>query len=737
MVEKKSLYTYTAEGQLDLPAWIEKVQHFYRLENVGLIKKAVDLTNQFSKGLTTFYGKPCLEQGLEIAELILQLKLDQAAVAAGLLTTVMSYAHAIPEKIAQQLNEEVLQLLKGVEQMETLRDIQKEIVQRHDYTQIDRLRKMIFAMVNDVRVVLIELAEQTVIMRGIKDINPIERKRIAEETRDIYAPLANRLGIGQLKWELEDLALRYIDPITYKSISQFLSERRGDREIRIQTMILTLKERLEAEGIPSDISGRAKHINSIFNKMQSKNLTLQNMYDISAIRVIVPTIEDCYATLSMVHSLWEHVPEEFDDYIVTPKPNGYRSIHTAVLGSDGKNYETQIRTQEMHEESERGIAAHWLYKEDKSHLKGYKTKINFLRQLLDWHREVAESSAETEGLTSEKKLNAASIKQDDYLDDQIYTLTPAGKIIDLPQGATPVDFAYCIHTDVGHHCRGAKVNGRIVPLTHALQTGDHVEIMTISEGSPSRDWLKAEAGYIRSSRARSKITQWFKQQETTQVIEAGKNILEKEAVRIKNLDLDRIAQKMQFKDSSSLLAALGRGHVKISQLGQVLQKEGPKAASLPTSLPGRHSEPSSGFIVAGTRDFLTRIARCCKPIPDEPITGYITYGRGISIHRKDCRNLASIDPSRIISINWDQGYQGAYPVDLEIFAQKGGDLLKEVSGVFSNGKINMIAMRSVMGHNQQSMWIAVTIQIHNTTELSQIMEQLKQLPLVIEVKRKK
>lgn len=737
MVEKKSLYTYTPEGQLDLPAWIEKIQHFYRLDQTDLIEKAADLSCQFSKGFTTFYGKPCLEQGLEIAELILQLKLDQAAVAAALLTTVMSYAHVTPGKIAEHLNEEVLQLLKGLEQMETLREIQKNIVQRHDYTQIDRLRKMIFAMVNDVRVVLIKLAEQTIILRGIKDINPIERKRIAEETRDIYAPLANRLGIGQLKWELEDHALRYIDPITYKSISQFLAERRGDREIRIQTMILTLKERLDAEGIFSDISGRAKHINSIFNKMQSKNLTLQNMYDISAIRIIVPTVQDCYATLSIVHGLWEHVPDEFDDYIATPKPNGYRSIHTAVLGSDGKNYEIQIRTQEMHEESERGIAAHWLYKEDKSHLKGYKTKINFLRQLLDWHREVAQSS-ETENITAEKKTQVNTIKQEDYLDDQIYTLTPAGKIIDLPQGATPIDFAYCIHTDVGHHCRGAKVNGRIVPLNHSLQTGDQVEIMTISEGSPSRDWLKAEAGYVKSSRARSKITQWFKQQETTQVIEAGKNLLEKEASRTKNLDLDRVAQKMNFKDSASLLAALGRGQIKLSQLGQVLPKEELKAAGLPlTDTASKHPEASSGFIVSGTRDFLTRIARCCKPIPNEAITGYITYGRGISIHRKDCRNLTAIDPSRIISINWDESYQGAYPVDLDIYAHRNNELLKEITSIFSNAKINMIAMRSLIGHNHQSMWITVTIQIHNTMELSQTMEQLKQLPLVIEVKRKK
>ncbi|HVY53716.1 MAG TPA: bifunctional (p)ppGpp synthetase/guanosine-3',5'-bis(diphosphate) 3'-pyrophosphohydrolase [Gammaproteobacteria bacterium] len=725
MVDKKSVLTYLPDGKLDLNAWIDKARHFYHVDDTHLIEKSIEVTEQFAKGFTTFYGKSCLEQGLEIAEVILQLKLDQAAVAAAMLTPVISYAHITPEKISEHLNNEVLLLLKGIEQMETLRSIQKGIVQRHDYTQIDRLRKMILAMVNDVRVVLIELAEQLVIMRGIKDIAPGERKRIGEETRDIYAPLANRLGIGQVKWELEDLALRYIDPITYKTISEYLSERRADREIRIQTMIFTIKEHLDQQDIPADIMGRAKHINSIYNKMLSKNLTIKNIYDISAIRIIVPTIEDCYKALSIVHSLYEHVPEEFDDYIATPKPNGYRSIHTAVKGPDEKNYEGQIRTYEMHEESERGIAAHWLYKEDKTNLKEYKTKINFLRQLLDWHREVAENSSAA--------INAR-VKQDDYLDDQIYTLTPAGKIIDLPKNATPIDFAYSIHTDVGHHCRGAKVNGRIVPLTHALQTGDHVEIITASEGSPSRDWLNIESGYVKSSRARSKISQWFKQHEISQAVETGKHLIEKESTRLKNVDLDRAAQKLHFKDTTALIAALGRGQIKISQLTQTTPKEQPLNIPQPT---GKASDIASGVVVSGTRDFLTRIARCCKPIPPEAITGYITYGRGISIHRQDCRNLTSIDPTRLIVINWDQAYDGAYAVDLDIHAQHSTELLKEITGVFSNAKINMIAMRSLMSNNHRLAWVNTTIQIHDVNELTQVVDHLKQLPLVIEVKRKK
>jgi len=723
MVDKKSIFEYSPDGRLDLDAWVERVGRLYKVRDPELIKKAANLTQQLGKGLTTFYGKPCLEQGLEIAEMILDLQLDPAAVAASMITTVLSYAHVTPEKIADQLNTEVMLLLKGIDQMESLREIQKNIVEHHDYTQIDRLRKMILAMVNDIRVILIELAEQTVVMRGIKDINPIERRRIAEETMDIYAPIANRLGIGQLKWELEDLAFRYLDPITYKTISQFLAERRKDREIRIQSMIIRLKERLDAEKIPNDISGRAKHIYSIFNKMRSKNLKLENMYDISAIRVIVPTIPDCYTALSVVHSIWDHVKEEFDDYIATPKPNGYRSIHTAVIGEDGKNYEIQIRSQDMHEESERGIAAHWMYKEEKVHTPDHKTKIDFLRELLDWHRELAATPGTPVSMRTE------------LAEEPIYALTPAGKILDLPPGSTPLDFAYTVHTEVGHRCRGAKVNGRIVQLTHPLQTGDHVEIITTSEGGPSRDWL-SEPGYVKTSRARAKIASWFKQHETSQFIEAAKHLLDKEAARVKGVDLDYAAHKLHFKDTPSLLVALGRGQIKISQLGEAAQhREEVKAA--PTLTPLKDKESRGGVTVAGTRDFLTRIARCCKPIPDEPIIGYITFGKGISIHRKDCRNLVAIDLQRVININWDQTYAGNYAVDLDIFAHRSPDLLKEISGVFSAGKINMIAMRSLIGHNQQSMWVTVTIQIRHTAELMSVMDQLKQLPLVIEVKRKR
>lgn len=725
MVDKKASYRYQADGSIDLAPWLESVQHEYALNHIQLLEKAAELTAQLSKGLTTFYGKPCLEQGLEIADIILQLHLDPAAVAAGMLTTMMSYAHVTPEKIAEQLNDEVLQLLKGIQQMETLREIQKNIVQRHDYTQIDRLRKMILAMGNDVRVVLIELAEQTVIMRGIKDINPIERRRIAEETRDIYAPLANRLGVGQLKWELEDLAMRYIDPLTYKSISEFLAERRADRELRIHSMSLQIKQQLDKAGIAADIAGRAKHISSIYHKMQTKNLTLKNIYDVSAIRIIVPSLEDCYTALSTVHHLWEHLPEEFDDYIATPKANGYRSIHTAVMGSDKKHYEVQIRTHAMHEEAERGIAAHWIYKENKAPREGHQTKINFLRQLLDWHREVASAAP---------SAAVQTLSQEEYLEDQIYTLTPEGKIIDLPRQATPIDFAYSIHTDVGHHCRGAKVNGHIVPLSYQLQTGDQVEIITVSEGGPSRDWLHLESGYIKTTKARSKITQWFKQQEMMQWIEAGKHLLEKEAARVKNIDLEKTANRLRMKDSQALLAALGRGQMKISQLDNALPKEELKPATIPMA--AKLPDAVSGFMIAGTRDFLTRIARCCKPIPYEDINGYITYGKGISIHRKNCRNLTAIDPARLIAIQWDPAYSGVFAVDLEISTQPHPDALKEISGIFSNAKINMVAMRSLMSHNQRSMWITTTIQIHNTNQLTHIIEQLKQLPLIIEVKRK-
>jgi GTP pyrophosphokinase len=560
-------------------------------KNADLVSQASQFAETSSKGLTTFYGQPVLEQSLEMAKIIHDLKLDPEAVAAAILTSVVQHTRTNTEIIKEKFGENIANLVSSFQQMSAINNLVNATRER-DQTQKDRLRKILLAMASDIRVVLIKLAERICIMRGIEKINSAERKHLAEETRDIFAPLANRLGVGQIKTELEDLAFHYIDSVTFQKINDYLAESKDQREARIQQVILLLKKQLSNAHIKADINGRAKHIYSIFLKMQKKHTDFKNIYDHSAIRVLVPTIEDCYKTLSIVHELWTPVPEEFDDYIANPKPNGYRSIHTAVIDEDGKNLEIQIRTTEMHDAAEHGVAAHWIYKENKKNHSGYEEKISFLRQLLAWHKDVSKE---------EKPL------QKTFLEDRVYVFTPAGDILDLPVGATPIDFAYQIHTTLGHRCRGAKINGHIVPLTHALQTGDQIDIITAKEGAPSRDWLNPE--YVKTSGALSKIKRWFRQQETHEIDEV-KKIPEKKISRAP-------AKKI------------------------IIKKTMPVKSSL-------H--------ISGTEDLLTRFAKCCNPTPKDNIMGYITQGRGVSIHKDTCQNISNstnLNKNRLISVTWD------------------------------------------------------------------------------------
>ena len=612
MVTVKQKFPYLTDDSLDIESWLTQTKEQYRLNNMDLLHQAAQLAQTNSKGFTTFYGQQCIEQGLEMAEILLDMKLDQTAVAAAIISSALQHTSISIDTVKEALGEPVAKLAAGVMQMNTLNKLQLRKEKARDTIQIDRLRKLFLAMASDIRVVLIKLAERTCIMRGIKHVNPAERKRIAEETMDIYAPLANRLGIGQLKWELEDHAFHYIDPDTYKTIANFLAERRIDRKQRIDTTIHYLKEALATAHIKADITGRAKHIYSIYLKTLRKDLDYQHIYDYSAIRILVPKLSDCYAALSIVHDLFEHVAEEFDDYISHPKPNGYRSIHTAVIGPNDKHLEIQIRTRDMHIEAEHGVAAHWVYKEAKTPQSGYETKITFLRQLLAWHKEIAEHSS-----TQHNHIH-------EFLEDNVYVFTPIGDIIDLPLGATPLDFAYHIHSDVGHRCRGAKIKGHIVPLTYQLQTGDQVEIITTPHGTPSRDWLNKELGYLKTSRARAKVAHWFKQHDINQSSEPGKQNLEREQRNTK----------------------------------QTATVDLPSVATIHTK---KIPDAQGSLRVAGMSDVLTRIAKCCKPIPGDNIIGYITQGRGISIHRQNCNNLSSyknLHDNRMVLVTWDNKKSG-------------------------------------------------------------------------------
>ena len=723
----KQQFAYLPDGSIDIEAWLTKIKLNSHLTNHDLILRAAYLADGSSKGLTTFYGQPCVEQGMEMAEILLDMKLDQDAIAATLITSATQHTTLPIEKIQEKLGEVVAKLVSGVLQMNVLNNLNNQ--SSRDKNQLDRIRKIFLAMVSDIRVVLIKLTERTCIMRGIKNINPIERKRIAQETMDIYAPLANRLGIGQIKWELEDAAFHYIDTETYKIIANFLAERRIVREQRIANTIQQLENVLAKAHIKAKINGRAKHIYSIYLKAHRKHLDYKDIYDYSAVRILVPKIEDCYTALSVAHMLFKHIPEEFDDYISNPKPNGYRSIHTAVIGPGDKNLEIQIRTSDMHEEAEHGVAAHWVYKEHKTPQSGYEAKITFLRQLLDWHKDVAK-----QGNTPDKKL-------EDVLDDTVYVFTPAGEIIDLPAKSTPLDFAYHIHSGLGHRCRGAKIKGHIVPLTYHLRTGDQVEIITSQQGSPSRDWLNKEFGYLYTTRARAKVAHWFKQLEVTQYAETGKNTLDRELARvgITNPNIEKIASHFNYKNDEALFAAIAHGNMRVSQIIQILQNENRTEITKEPLIPSRVTHESQGRLdIAGMNDLLTRIAKCCKPIPGDQVIGYITQGRGVTIHRQNCNNIATNcthDINRIIQVAWDSKKHSDYYVDLQIQASGQQELLKEVTALLANQKINLMSLNSTVNKKNNIIYVIMTVQISDLTQLKQIINQISQLPKVIDVKR--
>lgn len=730
MVAVKQKFPRLPDDRVDVEAWLEEIKKNYHLKNTDLIAKAAHLTEHATMGLTTFYGQPCIEQSLEMAEIILNLKLDQESVAAAIIMSAVQHSHTTIESISSQLNESIAKIVAGVTQMNAINNLAK--MTSRDETQIDRLRKILLAMVSDIRVVIIKIAERTCLMRGIKNINLTDRKRLAQETMDLYAPLANRLGIGQLKWELEDISFHYIDPDTYKTIAKFLAERRTDREHRIKETISRLREELKLAHIDADISGRAKHIYSIYLKAHRKHLDYKAIYDSSAIRILVPTLDDCYNALSIAHNLWEHIPEEYDDYIANPKPNGYRSIHTAVIAPDGKHMEIQIRTRDMHDEAEHGVAAHWIYKENKPAPSGYESKITFLRQLLAWHSDVAKDENMTE------KVNQK------IFEDRVYVFTPAGAILDLPVGATPLDFAYQIHTELGHRCRGAKINGHIVQLTYALQTGDQVDIITTQHGSPSRDWLNKDFGYITTPRARAKVAQWFRQQEVTQYVEAGKHTLEKEFARagIHHPNLQKIAAHFDYKDDDALFAALGHGMLRPAQIihaAQALQHQAvTDTHAHPVTPVKKATPPPKNLKIIGADDLLTRIAKCCKPIPGDEIIGFITQGRGVSIHRKKCNNILHLPKNqfnRFLEVSWTDKQLGSYYVDLQVRAYGREDLLKEITSILANLKIDLITLSSTISKKNNMIYISMTIQISELSQLQQITNHMKQLPNIIDIKR--
>ena len=595
--------------------------------------------------------------------------------------------------------------------------------------QSEALRKMLLAVVEDVRLVIIRIAEQLYRLRAAKTLPHAEQQSLAIETREIYAALANRLGVWQFKWELEDLSFRYLQPDTYRSIANALNEKRHEREEFIERIKSTLKIELDKLGIKADISGRPKHIFSIWRKMQRKDKGLDSLYDIRAVRVLVDDVKDCYAALGAVHNLWSYLPGEFDDYIANPKGNNYQSLHTAVIGPDGKTVEIQIRSHSMHSQAELGIAAHWRYKEGGGVPAAFDQKIRVLRQMLE---------------PSDDDVDLLAQIRDDVFEDRVYAVTPKGDVVELPANATPLDFAYQVHTQVGHRCRGAKVDGRIVPLSYKIQNGEQIEIITGSQPQPSRDWLSPRLGYLAGAGNRAKVRNWFRHQDKDQHQRQGREIFEREMSRLSVRDIatDDIAHQMKQKNADALFVALGAGDLTAAAIASALQHM--RGTELPKQLRSRRSLPKkSGVIdpvaVSGVGDLLCNYARCCRPVPPEPIVGYITLGRGVSIHRQDCGNFLSLHENhqeRVLAVSWGQADATTYPVDLLLRAYDRSGLIRDISLVLSDDKINVTNLQSRTDKKSMQTIMDISVDIHDLPALSELISRLEQVPNVVSVRRK-
>jgi GTP pyrophosphokinase len=656
-------------------------------------------------------GEPVWAHALGLAGNLAAIGVDATARAAGVLFAAPKY---LPDtqKLPELVGEEVAALASGVEKLYQLRLATRGTPRE----QNEILRKMVLGMAEDVRVVLIRLASRTQTLRFFSKNPSQEKAAYARETLDIYAPLANRLGVWQLKWELEDLSLRFLEPEVYKRIARMLDEKRMEREQYIAAAINTLAQELAALGVKAQITGRPKHLYSIWNKMRGKSLDFSQVYDVRALRVIVPEVKDCYAALGVVHNLWQPIPKEFDDYISRPKGNLYQSLHTAVLGPRGRTLEVQIRTEEMHRQAEYGIAAHWQYKEKAKASKAFEQKVAWLRQLLAWRDEVP--------------------IQRPAVDEVIYVLTPQGRVIDLPAGSTPIDFAYALHTDLGHRCRGARVDGHLVKLDKPLASGQRVEIVAAKSGGPSRDWLNAERGFVHSARARHKIRQWFNAKALAETVAAGRAVVEKELRRegATHVSLDALATKLGFAKPDEMFAAVARDEVNLRQL-QVALKGTQPAPVAPEIRKKKTQAAKSSMLVVGMGGLATQLAKCCKPVPPDAIRGFVTRGKGVSIHREDCaslKRLAEAHPERVMETAWGTA-DSVYTVDMAVTASDRRGLLRDIGDALAREKINVTAVRTQT--RDELAFMRFTFDVANVAQLKRALALVRQLKGVIRVAR--
>ncbi|MGI6368459.1 MAG: RelA/SpoT family protein [Anaerolineae bacterium] len=689
---------------------------------VERVKRAIAFAVQAHGAQQRASGEPYIIHPLEVAIILLDLGLDEDSVVAAILHDVIEDTPYTHEDVREAFGETVATLVEGVSKLSRVKRKSKVDRTDLDQEQAENLRKMVLAMVDDLRVVIIKLADRLHNMRTLGFLPPERQRRIARETMDVFAPLANRLGIWQLKWQLEDLSFRYLEPDRYYAIARLVAEQRAQRSAYLERAISVVRKRLDRDGLHYRITGRSKHLYSVWQKMQEKDRSFEQIYDLHGIRIILNRELDCYHALGIIHSLWRPIAGEFDDYIALPKDNGYQSLHTAVIALEGRPLEVQIRTEEMHQVAEYGVAAHWRYKEGPTGDLRFEQRLNLLLQARELPAE------------SENALQFATALRGDLFAERVYVFTPKGDIVDLPAGATPVDFAYLIHSEIGHRCRGAKIDGRLVSLDYQLNTGEQVEIVTTKQGGPSRDWLNPHLNYVATQRARQKIRRWFRAQERDQNIAQGREILERELRRLgfEQASFNEIAGLFRFDAVDDFLEALGFGDISPQQIATKIDQAADKSEDLKfAALPER---TVTDIRVKGVGDLYTRMATCCSPVPGDDITGYITRGKGVTVHRTDCPNIVHMqDRERLVSVSWGEA-RDRYPVQIQIESIDRRGMLRDIAAEIADLGLNM-SSANVTTHRDNTATVVLTVSVEGVSQLSMAMSRLQGLRDVLDVRR--
>ncbi|MFQ5997046.1 MAG: RelA/SpoT family protein [Dehalococcoidales bacterium] len=701
----------------------EKAQEYLPPEKITVVEEAYHFAAEAHQGQVRKSGEPYLEHPVQTALILAELQLDVSSLAAALLHDIPENCDIPIAQIEAKFGPEISKLVDGTTKLgkvswQDLGAVTSEV-------QAENLRKMLVAMAEDLRVVFIKLADRLHNMRTLDALSAEKQRSIAQETLELYAPLAHRLGIWELKWQLEDLSFRYLEPEKYQRVVRLIAARRAQRESFIAQVIEVLKKEFERVNLRAEVSGRPKHIYSIYQKMERYSALgkhFDDIHDLLALRILVGTVPDCYSAVGIIHSLWHPLPEEFDDYIANPKPNGYQALHTAVMCFGTIPLEVQIRTRDMHHIAEYGVAAHWRYKEGEKKDVHFEERISWIRQLIDWHRELSGAEEFLE-----------SVKTDIFI-DQVFVYTPKGEIKDLPKGATPLDFAYRVHTELGHRCIGAKVNGRLVPFDYELKSGDVVEIMsTKGDRGPSRDWLNPHLGYVKTSHAREKIRQWFKRQERTENIERGRQLLDKELRHLGiTIEREELAELFNYSNLDDFLAAIGYGGITTHQIVVRLaaQQEPPKAAvevAPPKPVP-------SAVQVLGVGNLVTHLAQCCHPVPGDRIIGYITRSRGVTIHRQDCYNVLHEDEKyRLVPVEWGKT-DSLYPVRIQVKAWDRVGLMRDITIIVAEEKVNIASLSST-NHHDHTTSLDFTLETEGLAQLSRLLKKIEAVRSVISITR--